>query len=83
MTASRASAIKKATTNYAKEANRQESVLIMEKFEAGEDISYWMSVNTRDRIERGLPPPWDPDWDPISPYDVVVNAIAVKWRAGI
>ena len=65
-----------------KEANRQEFVLIKEEFEAGEDILYWISVNIRDRIERGLPPPWDPDWDPISPYDIVVDAIAVNWRGG-
>ena len=61
-----------------KEANRQEFVLIKEEFEAGEDILYWISVNIRDRIERGLPPPWDPYGGPTSPYDVV-NAIAVNW----
>ena len=68
---------------YAIEANRQEFVLIKEKFEAGEEIPYWMSVNIKDRIERGLPPPWDPDGDPTSPYDVVVDAIVVNWRGGI
>ena len=37
--------------------------LIKEKFEAGEGIPFWMSVHIRDRMERGLPPPWDPDGD--------------------
>ena len=71
------------TINYAKEANWQEFALIKEKFEAGEEIPFWMSVHIRDRTERGLPPPWDPDRDPTSPYDVVVDAIAVNWRGGI
>ena len=50
--------------NYAKEASRQEFILIKEKFEAGEEI-------------------WDLDGDPTSPYNVVVDAIAVNWRGGI
>ena len=37
--------------NYAKEANRQEFALIKEKFEAGEEIPFWMSVHIRDRTE--------------------------------
>ena len=63
--------------------NRQEFAPIKEKFEAGEEIPFWMSVHIRDLIERGLPPPWDPDRDPTSPYDVVVDAIAVNLRGGI
>ena len=68
---------------YAKEANWQEFALIKENFEAGEEIPFWMSVHIRDRIDRGLPPPWDPDGDPTSPYDVVINAIVVYWQGGI
>ena len=68
---------------YAKEANRQEFALIKENFEAGEEIPFWMSVHIRDRIDRGLPPPWDPDGDPTSPYDVVIDAIAVNWQGRI
>ena len=37
--------------NYVKEANRQEFALIKEKFEAGEEIPFWMSVHIRDRTE--------------------------------
>ena len=69
--------------NYAREANRQEFIKIKEKYEAGEDIPFWMSVNIRDRQERGLPPPWDPEGDPTTPNDVTVDAIAINWRGGI